>query len=59
MSDSKKTREVEIDPKARERLESVLDDEALDRALEGLDAEQITGSGGLVTQLAGRVAIPT
>jgi transposase-like protein len=46
---------LKLDPGARERLEDVLDPGALDRALEGLDAEQITGPGGLITQLAGRV----
>lgn len=37
------------------RLAEVLDDDALAEALQGLDAEQITGPGGLLTQLAGRV----
>ncbi len=58
MSSSKKkrqSRKVEIDPEARERLEGVIDEDALDRALEGLDPGQITGPGGLITQLAGRV----
>src|SRR3954463_7617073 len=40
---------------ARERLAGLLPDDALQDALEGLDPEQITGPGGLLTQLAGRV----
>lgn len=52
---TKRTRRVELDESARERLEGVIDPEALERALEGLDPEQITGAGGLITQLAGRV----
>lgn len=46
---------AELDPEAADRLEAVLDPEALDAALEGLGPEQITGTGGLITQLAGRV----
>src|SRR3954453_1446193 len=38
-----------------ERLEGLLPREALEDALDGLDAEQITGPGGLLAQLAGRV----
>ncbi len=49
------SRPAQLDPAAREQLESVLDSEALEAALEGLSPEQITGPGGLVTQLAGRV----
>jgi putative transposase len=48
-------RPAALDPAARERLEGVLDQEALERALEGLAPEQITGPGGLITQLAGRI----
>jgi hypothetical protein len=33
----------------------VLDPEAPEAALEGLDPEQITGTGGIITQLAGRM----
>jgi putative transposase len=40
---------------ARERLAGLLPDEALQDALEGLAPEEITGPGGLLTQLAGRV----
>jgi putative transposase len=38
-----------------DRLGELLPAEALEEALEGLSAEQITGPGGLLTQLAGRV----
>jgi len=40
---------------ARDRLAGVLPDDALQAALEGLAPEEITGPGGLLTQLAGRV----
>ncbi len=39
----------------RDRLAGLLPDEALQDALEGLRAEEITGPGGLMSQLAGRV----
>jgi putative transposase len=39
----------------RERLAGLLPEEALQDALEGLEADEITGPGGLVSQLAGRV----
>jgi transposase-like protein len=38
-----------------DRLAGLLPPAALEEALEGLEAEQITGPGGLLTQLAGRV----
>ena len=38
-----------------DRLEGLLPDDALQDALEGLRPEEITGPGGLMTQLAGRV----
>ena len=38
-----------------DRLAALLPAEELERALEGLDPEQVTGAGGLVSQLAGRV----
>lgn len=38
-----------------DRLAGLLPADALEEALEGLEPEQITGAGGLVTQLAGRV----
>jgi putative transposase len=40
---------------ARDRLVGLLPDDALQSALEGLAPEEITGPGGLLTQLAGRV----
>jgi hypothetical protein len=39
----------------RDRLAGLLAGEELEKALEGLEPEQITGPGGLLTQLAGRV----
>ena len=39
----------------RDRLAGLLPEDALQDALEGLGPEEITGPGGLVTQLAGRV----
>src|SRR3954452_7492948 len=42
-------------PELVERLEGVLPPELLEDALDGLDPEQITGPGGLLAQLAGRV----
>jgi putative transposase len=46
---------AELDPQAHQLLEGVLDPVALEQALAGLRPEQITGPGGLVTQLAGRI----
>ena len=40
---------------ARDRLCGLLPDEALQDALKGLEPDEITGPGGLVSQLAGRV----
>src|SRR5215217_4840491 len=40
---------------ARDRLSGLLPPEALEEALTGLAPEEITGPGGLITQLAGRV----
>jgi transposase-like protein len=40
---------------ARERLAGLLPEDALQDALKGLEPEEITGPGGLVSQLAGRV----
>jgi putative transposase len=42
-------------PELVDRLEGLLPREVLEEALEGLEPEQITGPGGLLTQLAGRV----
>ena len=41
--------------RARDRLAGLLPRDALQDALEGLEPEEITGPGGLLTQLAGRV----
>ena len=38
-----------------DRLAGLLPGEELEKALEGLEPEQITGPGGLLSQLAGRV----
>ncbi len=38
-----------------DRLAGLLPEEALEEALKGLDSDEITGPGGLLTQLAGRV----
>ena len=40
---------------ARDRLAGLLPDDALEAALDGLEPEQVTGPGGLLSQLAGRV----
>jgi putative transposase len=40
---------------ARERLAGLLPDDALQDALKGLEPDEITGPGGLLSQLAGRV----
>ena len=48
------TDESSVD-QARERLAGLLPDDALQDALKGLEADEITGPGGLVSQLAGRV----
>ena len=41
--------------RSRDRLAGLLPEDALQDALEGLGPEEITGPGGLMTQLAGRV----
>jgi len=59
----KKTRERHVRKSARpelpdevvDRLAGLLPAAELENALEGLEPEQITGPGGLITQLAGRV----
>jgi Transposase, Mutator family len=38
-----------------DRLAGLLDEAALEEAVEGLRPEELTGPGGLLTQLAGRV----
>jgi putative transposase len=42
-------------PEVTDRLAGLLPGEELEQALQGLEPEQITGPGGLLTQLAGRV----
>lgn len=39
----------------RDRVAGLLDEEALEEAVQGLKPEDLTGPGGLLTQLAGRV----
>jgi len=54
--ESKRTNRAESPPAAAvDRLAELLPAEALEDALKGLDPEQVTGPGGLLTQLAGRV----
>jgi transposase-like protein len=45
----------ELPDRLADRVDGLLDEEALDRAVQGLRPEQLTGPGGLLTQLAGRV----
>jgi putative transposase len=45
----------EPDRHARDRLADLLPADTLDEALKGLSPEEITGTGGLLSQLAGRV----
>lgn len=58
---SKRRPERDVDPSAQQReavvdrLAGLLPEEALEDALKGLGPEEITGPGGLLTQLAGRV----
>ena len=63
---SQKTKSVEREPSSStvaqsspqelsDRLAGLLPGEELEKALQGLEPEQITGPGGLLTQLAGRV----
>jgi putative transposase len=42
-------------PEVVERLDGMFPRELLEEALQGLEAEEITRPGGLITQLAGRV----
>jgi putative transposase len=51
----RKKEAAEPPPGLVDRLEGLLPREALEEALEGLEPEEITGPGGLLTQLAGRV----
>ena len=52
---TKSTGRPELPEEVVDRLAALLPREELEDALEGLDPEQITGPGGLLTQLAGRV----
>src|SRR5690348_2018785 len=45
----------ELPEELRDRVAGLLDEEALDEAVQGLRPEELTGPGGLLTQLAGRV----
>jgi len=45
----------ELPDEVRERVAGLLDEEALEEAVQGLRPEELTGPGGLLTQLAGRV----
>lgn len=45
----------ELSEATRDRLRDLFSDEALEEALSGLDPEEITGQGGVLAQLAGRV----
>ena len=49
------TRDTELPEEVVDRLAGLLPAEALENALEGLEPEEITGPGGLLGQLAGRV----
>src|SRR4051812_35736058 len=51
------SRRTAVEPPSElvDRLDGLLPAEALEEALAGLDPEQITGPGGVLTQLAGRV----
>jgi putative transposase len=53
--DAKSTRRQELPEEVVDRLAGLLPREELEEALEGLEPEQITGPGGLLTLLAGRV----
>jgi putative transposase len=45
----------QLPDEVRERLAGLLPEEALEEAVQGLGPEELTGPGGLLTQLAGRV----
>jgi len=51
----KKSESREVPDEVVERLAGLLPEEALQDALKGLEGEEITGPGGLLAQLAGRV----
>jgi putative transposase len=52
---SRRAEQPELPEEVRDRLAGVLDEEALEEAVQGLKPEDLTGPGGLLTQLAGRV----
>lgn len=52
---SRPSEEPELPDEVRDRLGGLLDEEALEEAVKGLKPEDLTGPGGLLTQLAGRV----
>jgi putative transposase len=45
----------DLPPEVLERLDELFSRDALQEALQGVDCDQVTGPGGLITQLAGRV----
>src|SRR5215210_7807930 len=52
---SRTVRDESAVERARDRLAGLLPEEALQDALKGLEPDEITGPGGLLTELAGRV----
>jgi putative transposase len=52
---SRASEQPELPDEVRDRLAGLLDEEALEEAVQGLRPEELTGPGGLLTQLAGRV----
>src|SRR4051794_8525298 len=52
---TKASRRQELPEEAVDRLAGLLPQDQLEHALEGLEPDQITGPGGLLTQFAGRV----
>ena len=52
---SRPSEQPQLPDELRDRLAGLLDEEALEAAVQGLKPEDLTGPGGLLTQLAGRV----